>query len=103
MNLFKCLLLLIISGLVLNGCAAMQKQNAVDKENLLSAAGFDMHLANTPEKMAHLQSLPQHKLIRHQKNGKIYSVYADAEYSKALYVGDEKDYQSYENLSEKRT
>ncbi len=96
----KIIMAFIITGIVLSGCAAIQKSESLDTEELLSAAGFDMHLANTPEKVTHLKTLPQLKLVSHQKNNNMYYTYADAKYSNALYVGDEQDYKRYKNLSE---
>ena len=99
-NWLKIIMAFIITGIVLSGCAVIQKSESMDTEKLLSAAGFDMHLANTPEKVAHLKTLPQLKLVPHQKNNKMYYTYADAKYSNALYMGDEQDYKRYQNLSE---
>ena len=98
----KIMLLLLVTGLMITGCAAIKKDNTEDTEKLLSAAGFTMHLADTPEKKAHLQSQPQLKMISRQKDGKMYYTYADAQYAGALYVGDETAYQHYQNLSVKQ-
>jgi hypothetical protein len=90
---------------VLAGCAAVQvvqKNEAADTEQLLAAAGFKVKLADTPKKMAHLQTLTQRKLTIHQRNGKNYYVYADALNCKCLYVGNEAAYQRFQQLQVER-
>jgi hypothetical protein len=88
--------------LALAGCAAVvqdvQKNEAADREQLLAAAGFKVKLADTPQKLAHLQTLTQRKLIMHQHKGKVYYVYADALNCKCLYVGDQAAYQRFRQL-----
>jgi hypothetical protein len=58
-----------------------------------------MRLADTPEKLAHLQTLTQRKLVPHQHEGKPYYVYADATSCQCIYIGNEKAYQRYQNLA----
>jgi hypothetical protein len=91
----------ILAGfaLALSACAAIQNQNAMDIERLLAASGFQMRLADTPEKLAHLQTLTQRKLVPHQHEGKPYYVYADATSCQCIYIGNEKAYQRYQNLA----
>jgi hypothetical protein len=50
-----------LAGLVIvvGGCAALRKANVEPQEQLLSAAGFQMKLADTPQKFEHLQTLTQ--------------------------------------------
>lgn len=80
-------------------CAALQNQEAIQTERMLAAAGFQMKLADTPEKMAHLQALPQRQLSPHQKDGQIYYVYADAKSCQCVYVGTEQAYDRYQELA----
>jgi len=94
--------LLAVLLFVLGGCAALQNQQAMDTERLLSAAGFQMKLADTPEKMAHLKTLTQRKLVPHERDDKIYYVYADANECQCIYVGTEKAYQRYQKLALKK-
>jgi hypothetical protein len=86
-------------GMVLAGCAFIQKSDATDTEQMLAAAGFNMKLADTPAKAAHLQTLTQRKLVSHERAGKVYFVYADADYCKCLYVGNQENYQRYNSMS----
>jgi hypothetical protein len=84
---------------VLGGCAALRKSDVDSQEQLLSAAGFQMKLADSPQKIAHLQTLTSQKLVPHTRDGKLYYVYADPEFCKCLYVGDEAAYQKYQQLA----
>jgi hypothetical protein len=98
-------MLVAILVLALAGCAVVkdvQKNEAADREQLLAAAGFRVKLADTPQKLAHLQTLTQRKLVTHQYKGKVYYVYADALNCKCLYVGDEAAYQRFQQLQVER-
>jgi len=98
----KSIAIITVLGIVLAGCAAMQKSETTDTEQMLAAAGFNMRPADTPEKLAHLKTLTQRKLISHERDGKVYFVYADADNCKCLYAGNQENYQSYEKLSMKQ-
>ena len=94
-------MLVMVAVFALAGCAVVQevqKSEATDTEQLLAAAGFKMRPADTPAKMAHAQTLAQRKLITHQRNGKVYYVYADALNCQCLYVGNAAAYQRYQQL-----
>lgn len=58
--------MLTVIGLVVlgGGCAYTQRQKAQQIEPMLSAAGFKMKIADTPEKLAKLQAMPQLKFRR---------------------------------------
>jgi hypothetical protein len=96
---FKWITILACFALAFSACAAIQNQNAMDMERLLAASGFQMRLADTPEKLAHLQTLTQRKLVPHQHEGKLYYVYADATSCQCIYIGNEKAYQRYQKLA----
>ena len=68
-----------------------------EKENMLSAAGFKMVPANTPEREAHLKSLPADKITPVQRQGTTYYTFPDPK-SNVLYVGQEPQYQKYRQL-----
>ncbi len=86
-------------ALSLTGCAAIQKQDASQTEQLLSAAGFQMKLADNPQKLAHLQTLTPLKLVPHSRDGQVYYVYADPQFCNCLYAGDQAAYQRYQQLA----
>lgn len=86
--------------MLLSGCAAnQQKQESQGLERLLISAGFQMKLADTPEKLEHLKTLPQRKFFRHQRNGKVSYLYADADPCKCIYTGDKEAYQRFLELA----
>jgi PBP1b-binding outer membrane lipoprotein LpoB len=85
-------------ALMLAGCAALQKNEVMDAEELLTKAGFQKYVADTPQKMAHLKTLAQQVISRHKRHGKLYFVYADAANCQCLYAGDETDFQHYQDL-----
>jgi hypothetical protein len=68
-----------------------------DKENMLSAAGFKMVPADTPAKLANLNSLPPDKITTVEQNGTLYFIFPDAE-KNMLFVGKEPQYQEYQKL-----
>jgi hypothetical protein len=65
-------------------------------EQLLTGAGFEKKIADTPEKLAHLGTLtPARRLVAHRRDGgQLYYVYADPAMCKCLYVGTSAQYQS---------
>jgi hypothetical protein len=89
---FGGLTLLLV--LFLAGCAGHGTQRA---EDLLSAAGFDVVIANTPQRLQHLATLPPYKMVRIQRNGKKRYVYADPA-QKVIYVGGDFAYSRYRDL-----
>ena len=93
------LIALIGIAVMFTACAAIQNRDAIGMERVLAASGFQMRLADTPQKLDHLKSMTQRKLVLHQHDDKIYYVYADASSCKCLYVGNEKAYQRYQKLA----
>ncbi|HAB19821.1 MAG TPA: hypothetical protein PLX89_13935 [Verrucomicrobiota bacterium] len=66
-------------------------------ENLLSAAGFKVVPATTPQQQAHLKTLPPDKVTMVPRDGSVYYVYPDPA-QQVLYVGQEAQYQEYQRL-----
>jgi hypothetical protein len=93
----------VVLIVVLAGCAAMRQERARDKENMLSAAGFQMKPADTPKRVAHLQTLTPLKLLPYtRRDGKLLYVYADPKGCNCLYVGDESAYQRHRALEQQQ-
>jgi hypothetical protein len=92
MKRYKTLLFIGVFLVLAVGCSTTKST-----ENLLSAAGFKMMPADTPEKVAHLNSLPSGKITRVQRNGMLYFTYPDAK-NRMLYVGHQEQYQEYQRL-----
>jgi len=89
------LAMIVAMALSLNSCGGMQAQS---KENLLSASGFQMKMADTPQKQAQLQAMTQRKLVSHQKDDQVYYTFANAKNGQ-LYVGNAQNYQRYQELA----
>lgn len=85
-------------ALALAGCAAIERHEAGETEQMLAAAGFAMRPADTPAKLADLERLQQHKLVRHDRDGEVAYVYADAADCKCLYTGGQDNYDQFEKL-----
>ena len=88
----------LILVLAMGGCAAIQNKKAIQTERLLAAAGFQMKLADTPDKLARLQEKPQRVLAPVNKDGTVYYLYADATSCECLYIGSEEAYQRYQKI-----
>ncbi|WP_373047321.1 hypothetical protein [Vulgatibacter sp.] len=87
----------ILAAALATGCASAQKNERT--ETILTAAGFEMRQADTPEKEAHLRQLEQRRLVEHMQDHIPFYVYADAEGCNCMYVGDEADYRNYQQLA----
>jgi hypothetical protein len=92
MKSFKTLLAVGVVIALAMGCSTTS-----EKENMLSAAGFKAVQANTPEREAHLKSLPKDKITAVRRNGVVYYTFPDPK-SNTLYVGTEQQYQQYQKL-----
>jgi hypothetical protein len=95
----KVVMLALIVALPLAGCAAIQRSEAKDTEQLLAAAGFQAKPADTPEKLTNLRTMPARKLVSQAKDGKFVYSYADPDYCQCLYVGGPTEYSAYQRLA----
>jgi 3-dehydroquinate synthetase len=94
---------LIVAAALLASCAIVERQETKTTEQLLSAAGFSIRPADTPEKLASLQAMKQHMMIRRPApDGTLQFTYADAAGCRCIYVGDEAAFQRYQRLAVER-
>ena len=88
-----------MAGLLLGTCGLTacqtQQQQVEQREDLLSAAGFIVRPANTPERQAMLNRLPAHKFVRRVNGDVVHYVYADPLVCGCLYVGTQQAYNQY--------
>jgi len=89
------LLIAAALGIALCGCAAKKEQIAMNTERMLRTAGFEIKIADTPEKMEKLKGLAQRKIVPYPHEGEMLYLYADAASCKCVYVGTPDDYQRY--------
>lgn len=92
MKTFKTIL---AAGLFL--ALAVGCSTTASREDMLSAAGFKREPANTPERQAHLNSLPADKITPVVRDGVTYYTFPDPKQN-VLYVGQEQQYQEYRRL-----
>lgn len=85
-------LIIVLVTIQLGGCAGNQKTKPFDVEKNLVAAGFTYKVAENDAMLAKMIKLPQHKLIRHERQGEPIWIYPDVAGCKCLYAGDEKAY-----------
>ena len=81
------------AGLV--GCMTMGVQ---EKEGQLAAAGFVRQQADTPQKVAKLQALPQNTIVAAQRKGHNVYIYADAAGCNCAFIGNDAAYQQYQQI-----
>jgi hypothetical protein len=92
MKTFKALLAASLLLALATGCTSTS-----DNEHMLSAAGFKMMPANTPQRQAHLRSLPADTITPVQVAGDVYYTFPDPQRN-VLFVGQEPQYQEYQRL-----
>src|SRR5262245_56067858 len=68
-------------------------------EDLLSQAGFKKVAADAAQTGAHMQTLPDHRLVARTYKGNKYYVYSDPDGCKYIYVGSPTQYQSYQSIA----
>ena len=85
-----------IFGVVLSvtGCVSPQQQ-AVQKEDLLAAAGFQVRIADTPLRLAALKRLPPNRFITRGVNGQPVYLYADPLVCRCVYFGTQQNWAAY--------
>ena len=93
---------LIALSLSVTGCAAIRTHQTAETEQVLAAAGFQVKPADTPEKLAHLQTLTPRKVVRYTRDGQLQYAYADPDTCKCVYVGDESVTRSSRNSACRR-
>lgn len=87
-----------VVALVLQGCTV--PQNTARMEALMIKAGFQVRRADTPERLAHLKTLAPRTLVRHERDGTPYYVYADPDGCECIYVGNEAAYRRLRTLAQ---
>jgi hypothetical protein len=93
---------LVVIGLTvftLTGCAAMRRQEARDRGDLLVAAGFTPKPADTPDRAERLHEMPPLTMVSPSKDGDLVYRYADPYSCDCLYVGDQQAYGKYKRLT----
>ena len=98
-GMLKAVAILSILIITLAGCRTLRNKKAMNTEEVLYKAGFQIKRADTPEKLAHLKTLPQRKIVPFQHKGSPRYFYADADGCNCLYLGDRDAFQSFQHIS----
>jgi hypothetical protein len=88
---------ILATSLSLAACQSAQ-QTITNKEDRLSAAGFTLQPANTPERVAAMKKLPPHKFVQQTSGGNPVWVYADPTVCQCVYFGNQAAWQNYRAL-----
>jgi hypothetical protein len=91
-------LLISLISVAAAGCATLQAAGTRSTEQVLSAAGFHIEPADTPDRIAELQTLPARQVVALTRDGKTSYVYRDPSVCHCLYVGGAPEYQQYQKL-----
>jgi hypothetical protein len=85
-----------IASLILgiSGCATPQQQVA-QKEDLLAAAGFQVRVADSPQRIAAMKRLPPNKFVTSVRNGQPVYKYADPLVCRCVYFGTQQNWDAY--------
>ncbi|HET6960752.1 MAG TPA: hypothetical protein VFI56_29395 [Vicinamibacterales bacterium] len=79
------------------GCASAPQQPPPVDEAQLTAAGFKIVAAKTPQQQEHLKALPAGQITAWQRTGVHYFIYPDVAHNR-IYVGTPKEYAAYQRL-----
>lgn len=83
---------LILAFTFVIGCAGPGKMSPFQVDEMLVRAGFQLHTADTPEKLHFLESLPKNKFLHKVRNGKTFYFFVNDASCRCMYVGDKKNY-----------
>jgi ABC-type phosphate transport system substrate-binding protein len=92
--------MMVVLGIALAGCAAAPSSSPPkSQDDLLTAAGFTSYVANTPQSLAYLKTLPPQEIVQHRYKGANRYLVCTDQNSRACYVGDEAAFLRYQNLA----
>ena len=96
---FTTLLATTAIALLASGCTYFRREDADHTESTLAAAGFQMKPADTPKREAALAKFPVRKLVSRVREGQVTYFYADPDFCKCLYYGNQQQYGRYKQLA----
>ncbi len=89
----------MVMAVVLGGCTAIRRDRAPETTRLLTQAGFKTLPADTPEKVARLNTLTPYTIVPWtRKSGATVYAYAAPDLCKCVYVGSAKQYARFKQL-----
>ena len=89
----------IVAVSIMGGCTAIRRDRAPETTSLLTQAGFKVLKADTPERVARLNTLTPYKVVpwKRKTGGTVYA-YAEPDQCKCVYVGSPKQYAKFLQL-----
>jgi hypothetical protein len=97
-GMLRFAIVVMLLSWVVTGCAETPQQRARRLEPLLSAAGFHMAPADTPQRQQELASHTPLKMRYYFANGRPHYWFADPYLCDCVFVGREAEYQKYQQL-----
>jgi len=93
----------LLTGILLTGCATGPSTSSPaagkSQSDLLKDAGFRVHTAQSPERVAYVKTLPAKKVVVNEHQSQtLYMVCTDSD-SKQCYLGDKAAYQRYQQMA----
>lgn len=80
------------------GLSGAAEANQEGRDMKLEDMGFVMRPADTPAQIERLRRLPPRAFVTRTKSGQRYYLYADPDYCKCVFVGDELAMKNYRDL-----
>jgi hypothetical protein len=80
------------------GLAGSAGASPEGRDMKLEDMGFVMRPANTQTQLERVRQLPPRTFVARNKNGRRYYLYADPDYCKCVFVGDELAMKNYRDL-----
>jgi hypothetical protein len=87
-----------IFGFLIFGLSGGADAGQEGRDMRLEDVGFVMRPANTPTQIERLRLLPPRTFIARSKSGRRYFLYADPDYCKCVFVGDELAMKNYQDM-----
>ena len=91
----KLTTLYALTGLLAVAGCASQQQLVGQKEDLLAAAGFQIRVADNPQRLAAMRRLPPNKFDTRIVNGQPVYLYADPLVCQCVYFGTQQNWAAY--------
>ena len=91
----KLTTLCALTGLLAVAGCASQQPLVGQKEDLLAAAGFQIRVADNPQRLAAMRRLPPNKFVTRIVNGQPVYLYADPLVCQCVYFGTQQNWAAY--------
>ena len=87
----------IAAMVLLTGCETIQRWQARETEELLTAAGFRKQLVDAADTKP-LEATTPYRLVSSTKDGMVQYTYSDPDNCRCVYLGGSKEYAEYRRL-----